>query len=934
MLDWLFKKYGHTVKSPPAKTTERAADKRKAAAQTANAAPAPDPAPKKPAAPAVDWAAQLQQAQGDDAALLTLAQTATGLDIKLAAVQALASEAVLKQAERALRNADRKVHRLAKQRLEAAVQQRQARATAQTLLDQIQALLNEPQLAINQLVDLDKAWSALPSHALEATQTSTFAELRARLETQTQTRSNAEQQHKRWTADSKGLLAAWPARLLASAEPGNTDAAQALSEELAALSHAQPKDETAAAQPSTQALAAAVAQALSHTQAVQAHLQLLDSVPDAEGELPANPTAPLALNPTLASALNERHQQWMQLHRPTAAVAAPPLTAEATPIAAAAARPPKPPRWQPLSAEQQHALESLLQLAETALAEGQLGEMQRQLQAMDSLLAKARAKLPEGLQERHQALWSEQGRLKDWQQWGGARARDDLADEAEVLARQTLPVEVAAATAPAEPAPAQLPANPADPADPTEPGPPVNALVLPPPKLNLKVHNDSIRALRQRWKELDRHSAAATQAQWHRFDAALQVAYAPVAAQLATLKQAREVNLAEREALLATLEAVPLPAEEGGAAPDWRALTRELDRFQTAWRKLGPLEHTAPHAAQGRLQERLREALAGLEAPLQAARATAAVQREQLIARAEQLSPGTGQGSAMPDAARGVRDLQNQWQDQARQLPLPRGLENALWARFKSATDAVFAQREAGLAARDAELAANLAHAESLIAQLQALSEATALPDLQAALADVDRAWRQGGELPRGAGQALEPRYRKARELALALVSQAQQQHWVDQCSALAAKLQLCQEQEADSTAVPAAQPLSELQARWAALPQLPAAWEQALAQRWARTTASASLTQQAFEDLLLRLEMALGLPATAERQAARQSLKLRALKEAMEGRTASTDGPAQHATWWQAALKQSGLLPEQQQRLQGLLAALKEAPAGTLLPR
>lgn len=979
MLDWLFKKYGHTVKSPPAKTTERAADKRKAAAQAAHAAPAPDPAPKKPAAPAVDWAAQLQQAQGDDAALLTLAQTATGLDIKLAAVQALASEAALKQAERALRNADRKVHRLAKQRLEAAVQQRQARATAQTLLDQTQALLNEPQLAINQLVDLDKAWQALPSHALESAQTSTFAELRARLETQTLERSNAEQQLKRWTADGKGLLAVWPARLLASTEPGNTDAAQALSEELAALSNAQPKDETAAAQPSTQGLAAAVAQALSHTQAVQAHLQLLDSVPSAEGDVPANPTAALALNPALAAALNQRHQQWVQLHRPAAATATLPLSADSTPPAAATARPPKPPRWLPLGPEQQQALESLLQLAETALAEGQLGEMQRQLQAMDGLLAKARATLPDGLQERHQALWSEQGRLKDWQQWGGARARDDLADEAEALARQTLPVELAAApqrepfapsaqdtgetvggsdgntlqaavldetppapaaaaaspaaTAPATPEPAEpSPDEPsADPADPAEPVAPVNALVLPPPRLNLKAHNDSIRALRQRWKELDRQSAAATQAQWHRFDAALQVAYAPVAAQLATLKQAREVNLAEREALLDTLEAVPLPSDEGGAAPDWKALTRELDRFQTAWRKLGPLEHTAPHAAQGRLQERQRAALARVEAPLQAARTRAALQREQLIARAEQLSPSTASGGAAPDAARGVRDLQTQWQDQARQLPLPRGLENALWARFKAATDAVFAQREAGLAARDAELAANLAHAESLIAQLQALSETTALAELQATLAEVDRAWRQGGELPRGAGQALEPRYRKARDLALALVGQAQQQHWLAQCNALQAKLLLCQQQEADA---PAAQPVPELQARWAALPQLPAAWEQALAPRWARTAASAALPQQAFEDLLLRLEMALGLPATAERQAARQSLKLRALKEAMEGRSASSDGPAQHVAWWQAALKQGSLLPEQQQRLQALLDALKAAPAGTLLPR
>lgn len=956
MLDWLFKKYGHTVKSPPAKTTERAADKRKAAAQAAaqaaNTAAAPSPAPQKPAAPDVDWAAQLQAAQGDDAALLAVAQSATVLDIKLAAVQALAGEATLKLAERAFRNHDRKVHRLAKQRLEAAVEQRTSRAAAQLLLEQTQALLQEPQLAINQLVALDKAWQALPGHALEASQTSSFAELRARLNTQMLERSNAEQQLKRWAADSKALLASCSARLLAATEPGQTDQALSLSQELLTLNNTQPALEASSP---AQALAHALAQALTQAQAVHSHLQVLDTVPGAEEELPADPSAALELTPAVREALGLRHQQWQQLHRPAPAPQAPAPRA-------AAERPPKPSRVQPLDAEQLQKLVSLLQLAETALNEGQLGEMQRQLQVMDNLLSKARAVLPESLRERHQALWAEQGRLKDWQQWGGARARDDLADEAEALARLTLPVEIAAATkaiappapdaeqstaaettpdatmaseatadpasndpAPAEAAPAPALAEPAAAAP--LPGP----TVLPPPKLNLKAHNDSIRTLRQRWKELDRHSAPATQIQWQRFDAALQVAYAPVAAQVAALKQARELNLSEREALLATLEALPLPTDEGSGAPDWKALTREMDRFQTAWRKLGPPEHTAPHAAQKGLQTRLQEALSRLEVPLQAARANAAAQREQLIARAEQLSPSSSQGGMPPEAARQVRDLQTQWQDQARQLPLPRGLENALWARFKTATDAVFAQREASFAARDAELAANLAHAESLITRLQALSEATALSEVESTLTEVDKAWRQGGELPRGAGQALEPRYRTARDRAWALVSQAQQQQWLTQCGALASKVQLCQEREALAADAPAT---DEQLARWAAVPPLPAAWDQPLTQRWTRATPSAALTQQALEDVLLRLEMALGLPATAEQQAARQSLKLRALKEAMEGRSAATDGPPQQLAWWQSALKQTALSPQQQQRLHALLTALQAAPAGTLLPR
>ena len=974
MLDWLFKKYGHSVKSPPAKSAEGSAGARKSTARSSKAASATAtiaaPAPSKPAAPAVDWPAQLQLAQGDDAALMSVAQNATGLDTKLAAIQALQGEAALKQAERAFRSHDRKVHRLAKQRLEAAVEQRVARATAQTLLAQTQTLLAEPQLAINQLVDLDRSWQALPAHALEAEQTSRFAELRAQLNTQMLARADAEQQLKRWMADARQLLATWPARLLTATEPGHTEVAGALSQEIQALISLQPADEAAAK------AGLALAQAASQTQAVHAHLQLLDTVPAADSEAAANPTAALTLDTGLSAALNQRHQQWLQLHHPARVAPAPELSSPS----AAATRPPKAPRLQALGPEQQEALAELLQRAETALAEGQMGEMQRQLQAMDNFLAKARAAMPEALRDRHQALWSEQGRLKDWQQWGGARARDDLADEAEALARQTLPVEIAAAPTrdvqpqaeqattasvdvdaraagtdgvegteravvgdavepPAEKPDASSPATDSEsPSAPTPPAaepaalaPAPSPTLLPPPKLNIKAHSDSIRALRQRWKELDRHSAAATQAQWQRFDAALQVAYAPVAAQLAALKQARELNLAERETLLTQLEALPLPIPEAGQTPDWKALVRELDRFQTAWRKLGPLEHTAPHAAQGPLQERLRAALARVETPLQGARAAAAAQREQLIARAEQLSPSNTQGGTAPDAARHVRDLQAQWQDQARQLPLPRGLENALWARFKAATDAVFAQREASLAARDAELAANLAHAESLITRLQSLSETTAPPELETTLAEVDRAWRQGGELPRGAGQALEPRYRAARERALAMVGQAHQQRWLTQCNTLAAKVQLCQEQEG---AGPQAQPSPAPQASWAELPQLPAAWEQVLAQRWARTTTAAAVPLSTWDDLLTRLEMALGLPATPALQAARQALKLRALKEAMEGRGGAADGPAQQVAWLQTALKQTGLDTERQQRLQTLLAALKDAPAGTLLPR
>ncbi len=92
-------------------------------------------APAESRAPlAQDWQARLQATQGDDAALLALALDASPLDIKLAAVAALGSEAALKQAEQAFRSHDRRVHRETKQRYQAAVTLRTSRQTADALI--------------------------------------------------------------------------------------------------------------------------------------------------------------------------------------------------------------------------------------------------------------------------------------------------------------------------------------------------------------------------------------------------------------------------------------------------------------------------------------------------------------------------------------------------------------------------------------------------------------------------------------------------------------------------------------------------------------------------------------------------------------------------------------------------------------------------------
>ncbi|MEQ1519072.1 MAG: hypothetical protein ABL931_21545, partial [Usitatibacteraceae bacterium] len=110
----------------------------------------------------------------------------------------------------------------------------------------------------------------------------------------------------------------------------------------------------------------------------------------------------------------------------------------------------------------------LIEKAETALAEGHVGECAKFLTAIEEADGHTKgATLEKALQTRVETLQAETARLKGWQHWGGGRVRDDLAVEAEVLAK--------ASTA---------------------------------EKIAIKQHADAIENLRNRWKELDKLGGA------------------------------------------------------------------------------------------------------------------------------------------------------------------------------------------------------------------------------------------------------------------------------------------------------------------------------------------------------------------------------------------------------------------------------------------
>ena len=468
---------------------------------------------------------------------------------------------------------------------------------------------------------------------------------------------------------------------------------------------------------------------------------------------------------------------------------------------------------------------------------------------------------------------------------------------------------------------------------------------------------------------LDKLGGATSRPLWQRFDAALKTAYLPVGTHLAKLKAVRQENLAARSKLIDALDAVKLGAEVSNApsvaaadavtdAPtvitneaasaaasamtpaatpaatiatiattattvaDWRLLARALENFQLEWRKLGPVEHTVPHKSQPALAARMKVAIDRLDAPLSEARRVAQLAREKLIARANVLSADT----KSRDVIAKVRELQGEWQAHAKTLPLMRQVENALWNQFKTATDAVFTQRDAMHAARDTEFKTNQATREVLITRLASLTADTSANELKRAVADADAEWRKCGDAPRAQVAQLEANFRAARDAAQKYLAGSAARGWHNICDALDAKMALCAEVEA----VIVTENVTE---RWALLPPLPAVWEKTLhlrvgnAQNDTEPNSSTDAASEAMTERILQLESALDIESPPAFHAARRDLKLRAMKAAIEARQAVSISNADIERWIGEVIAQPTDDTSSSARIAAIIMAIRNKP-------
>lgn len=265
--------------------------------------------------------------------------------------------------------------------------------------------------------------------------------------------------------------------------------------------------------------------------------------------------------------------------------------------------------------------------------------------------------------------------------------------------------------------------------------------------------------LKVEWQRLDRQGAPADDGLWERFRLAAEQIRERCRPYLEAQSALRSENRKQREALAAQLE--DFLAKVDWERVDWKKLHRAEREMRQAWNRLteapgGDHRSTRDRAIEGRFRRALRR----LDRSLAEERERNQAEKHQLLEQMRALSGEPDLRKAIDTAKR----LQSQWHTS---VPARHRDENALWQEFRAASDAVFARRAAESEARGASLRENQKTREAICQDLLALaaSEDIQLPEtLEQQIGEIKSRWinTEALPIPRQAQAGLNRQWREA----------------------------------------------------------------------------------------------------------------------------------------------------------------------------
>ncbi|AWB89296.1 DUF349 domain-containing protein [Homoserinimonas hongtaonis] len=239
--------------------------------------------------------------------------------------------------------------------------------------------------------------------------------------------------------------------------------------------------------------------------------------------------------------------------------------------------------------------------------------------------------------------------------------------------------------------------------------------------------------------------------------------------QQAETRAALEAAVAYRTALVEEAEAL---AAQDPATAQWKQVSAAIDEIFARWQAHQQEGPRLPKAEGNELWKRFRAARSTIEthrkaffAELDATHKQARSRKQELVARAEALIP---QGI---DGVHAYRQLLDEWKAAGR---AGKKYDDALWARFKAAGDAIYAAKAEVDARDNEEFDENLRLKEELLAEAQPLLTETDRGVARAKLMSIQERWDAIGKVPRANVKSVEERIRAVE----AAVRRLDDEHW------------------------------------------------------------------------------------------------------------------------------------------------------------
>ncbi|MEV7630815.1 DUF349 domain-containing protein [Microbacterium sp. NPDC089318] len=224
----------------------------------------------------------------------------------------------------------------------------------------------------------------------------------------------------------------------------------------------------------------------------------------------------------------------------------------------------------------------------------------------------------------------------------------------------------------------------------------------------------------------------------------------------AAAKEAVDTAIAERTVIVEKAEAI---AARDLSKVQWKQVTVEMTELFDSWQAHQQNAPRLPKGVAQQLWKRFRDARSTVDkarraffSELDDAHRTARDAKARLVEKAEALAPRG------VDGIPAYRDLLDAWKASGR---AGRKADDALWARFKAAGDALYAARAEQAAVEEADSAPRIEAREALLDEAKAVADEPNLKRARALLTRIQRQWDEVGRIfPRDKERALDDRMR------------------------------------------------------------------------------------------------------------------------------------------------------------------------------